>query len=166
MVPQFVRQVWVSYRSQRGVKTNLRHRKWPSRNTGLTHENSMVDLSSSFFMFTFTRPGNPGCKIHPVGPANWLVVDHQPLWKMMDESLVGMIFPFPTEWKQIKKNVPNHQADYNSCGNPAALWKIILGDSETAILFVNDFDVTLEMNGPYLMSGWCGLVQRKKGVLL
>ena len=31
---------------------------------------------------------------------DWLVVD-LPLWKMMEWKSVGMIIPFPTEWKNI-----------------------------------------------------------------
>ena len=73
-------------------------------------------------------PINPGYRNHPVvgqclyisGPLgvanrhnlrsnmakdnsdnNWLVVD-LPIWKMMEWKSVGMIFPFPTEWKVIK----------------------------------------------------------------
>ena len=44
---------------------------------------------------------------------------NQPLWKIMELKSVGMIFPFPTEWKVIKIHVPNHQSEMASL-NPSA----------------------------------------------
>ena len=55
----------------------------------------------------------------------WLVVSTLTLWKMMEWKSLGMLFPFPTEWKVIQNSmVPvttcHHQPEIYPC-----LWKLM-----------------------------------------